>query len=116
MILPETIVDIFMLLQLPACVWDPAPSKATSTGGAKLCKAIEILIFVSSGCEQAGEQDISSELCKSNCRFGRCFFIKQLLERIPNYWISLGRQHGKLKSKFADRKNHPNNPVLSIRQ
>lgn len=40
------------------------------------------------------------------------FFIKQLLEKIPNYRISLGRQHGKLKSKFADGKNHHNNPVL----
>lgn len=41
------------------------------------------------------------------------FFIKQLLEKIQNYCVSLGSQHRKLK--FANRKNHNhNNPVLRI--
>jgi len=41
--------------------------------------------------------------------------LKQLLEKIQNYLVSLGRQHGKLKSKSADRKNHHNNPILTVK-
>lgn len=93
----------FILLQPPLQVWDPALTKPKSKGGSN--QTGEILVSVSATCKQSlVNTNLFLNHVKAITDLAHVFCNKRLLENTQNHQVSLGRQHGKLKTEFADRK------------